>query len=838
MSMMEARLPDLDKALESEKDVLETVTPAGDLQDRSSNTIMSILSSPHKLSSLFSQEARTLSQPVTIIDEQSRTVSTLTKIPVQISLPALTNLTIPASVTNFMGDIESVTNSTPYFLGSTNVTMLESTSSWTAEEVGAVILVSLMVPFILLSNIFVIVCVVRFRRLHTPTNYFISSLAAVDIFVAMVTPFGVVVEVFNFSSGTGSGDVVFCLLPNRILMMACGVSVLTLANIAYDRYTALVSPLEYVNIMTSRKVGIMVSLTWIYSAVIVWLPLMAGWYDAPTDTDPCSANLIHGKAPLLFLSAIFVPSCVAIFVCYFRIFLVARHHAKAIATMESAVHRRLQVKFLIKDTKYAKTLALVIGVFLVLWLPYLIFIFVKTVSSVKFNIWVQTYLTLLTVFNSGINPWIYAFKNNELKAAFKRIVREFCRDKLCKNVHRRGSLVSAVSGTPRLSRTDSRMASIVPEVTVDSVSEKLKRSLASLDGCEHDNILHVYDNRACHETIADEISPFSPQVCLKAPLRQAASCSNLNPANTAQIKDLMSKRKTRSFSVDFGVLDESSGQTDLDEGGENIAHLYRQLDHPSGHVPTESVNHAPTEAKYNIFSSSTKRATKTHHTTSTSLSSASSRYIPPPPPSSSSRRPSLSPSQHPSSSSRRPSLSPSQPPSSSSRRPSLSPSQTSTLSLGQSSGESNHQHSSVSQIITPTHQPSFFITATSPQHHPHTQSLNCPKIALQSDVLSWRDSQYQDVSLHPNFPLSHAPTATCPDVTQSREPHPLSHTQSCPIFEPVTAYQLLFPQIWEHDGSSYSHQRKVTPYRLENCLDFVSLVHKEAEDSHTGRYLV
>ncbi|CAL1527787.1 unnamed protein product, partial [Lymnaea stagnalis] len=310
-----------------------------------------------------------------------------------------------------------------------------------------------MVPFILCSNLLVIASVIRYRRLHTPTNYFITSLAAVDILVALALPFVVAIEVFHFGGADGPHDVVLCLLPNRVLMMACGVSVLTLAAIAYDRHTALVSPLEYVNIMTSRKVTVLVALTWIYSAFIVWLPLMIGWYDVPTELAPCSANLLKSGAPVLFLSAIFAPSCIAILVCYFRIFMVARHHAKAIAAVEFAVHRRLQVKFMIKDTKYAKTLALVIGVFLALWFPYLVYIFIQTVCPIRFDIWVTTYLILLAAFNSGINPWIYAFKNNEFRAAFKRMFKEFCKERFCAPVDRRASLVSTISTTPRLSRT-------------------------------------------------------------------------------------------------------------------------------------------------------------------------------------------------------------------------------------------------------------------------------------------------------------------------------------------------------------------------------------------------
>ncbi|KAK6997957.1 Octopamine receptor beta-2R [Biomphalaria glabrata] len=473
--------------------------------------------------------------------------------------------------TLFGGHVEQETSTTesslPMDTNSTMSTVTEDILStaasfvpphpeWSAPEIGAVTLVILIVPFILCSNLLVILSVIRYRRLHTPTNYFITSLAAVDILVALAVPFVVVIEVFHFGGADGPKDVVLCLLPNRVLMMACGVSVLTLATIAYDRHTALVSPLEYVNIMTARKVAVMVAVTWIYSAVIVWLPLMIGWFIDPSETAPCSSNLLSGKASVLFLGAIFVPSCIAILVCYSRIFLVARHHAKAIAAVEFAIHRNLQVKFMIKDTKYAKTLALVIGFFLALWFPYLIYIFIQTVCHVRFDIWIQTYLILLAVFNSGINPWIYAFKNNEFRAAFKRMFKELCRDRVCMSMDRRASLVPPVSNTPRLSRTDSRMLTNLLESTLDILSEQLKNSIHSLNDSCSDGRLYDAACAKSNTNVPDDEALVSP--VQKQLVRHTASCCDLDSyTEAASAPKKRTLKFSRRYSLDFGLTHHS-----------------------------------------------------------------------------------------------------------------------------------------------------------------------------------------------------------------------------------------------------------------------------------------
>ncbi|XP_025105407.1 octopamine receptor beta-2R-like [Pomacea canaliculata] len=298
-------------------------------------------------------------------------------------------------------------------------------SSWTVEQVCGVAVVAVIVPFILVSNLLVVVSVIKCKRLQVPTNYFIVSLAAVDIFVALVTPFVILVEILPMQFS----NLVLCLTPNRILLTACGVSVLTLATIAYDRHTALVNPLEYVSVMTRRKIGLLVALTWLYSTAIVWVPLPAGWYSQPRQEEEewvaCSFKL-HDNAHILFLSAIFGPACVAISICYFRIYTVARHHARAIAAVESSVQHNLRIRSIMKDAKYSLTLALVIGAFLALWLPYLTCLLAEVTSAVQVSPWLRNYLTLLAVLNSGLNPWIYAYKNNEFRSAFRKVFQDLC----------------------------------------------------------------------------------------------------------------------------------------------------------------------------------------------------------------------------------------------------------------------------------------------------------------------------------------------------------------------------------------------------------------------------
>lgn len=368
--------------------------------------------------------------------------------------------------------------------------VLESrlTPTWVTNEYISISLVSIFVPIILCSNVMVVTSVIKYKRLQIPTNYFITSLAIADIVIAVALPFYVTVELTPMRVS----DDALCLAANRVLMAAGGVSIITLAVIAYDRFTAITYPLEYIMLMTKRKISILVIFSWLYSSVVCWMPVMFGWHGRVSEhSSLCSNSVLDRKSRILFICAIFTPSCSCILYFYWKIFRIARHHANAIADMENSLRHRLEMKFVKSDTKYAKTIAVVIGVFLFLWLPYQICLLLNFVGYNEQSQWVNNYLMLLAFLNSGVNPWVYAYQNADFKTAFKLISDSW----KCKRVsdldNRRSSIVSTVSVltgtsyTGRLNRTNSRVLAsdilytLSQQVGRDRVENALNRRLST-----------------------------------------------------------------------------------------------------------------------------------------------------------------------------------------------------------------------------------------------------------------------------------------------------------------------------------------------------------------------
>ena len=91
------------------------------------------------------------------------------------------------------------------------------------------------------------------------------------------------------------------------------------------------------------------------------------------------------------------------------------------------VHRRERIRFL-KEQKTAKTLAVVVGGFILFWLPFFI-MYVIPSEKHHLNDYTVTLITWLGYFNSVINPFIYAYCSKQFRMAFWNITFGVCMKK-------------------------------------------------------------------------------------------------------------------------------------------------------------------------------------------------------------------------------------------------------------------------------------------------------------------------------------------------------------------------------------------------------------------------
>ncbi|XP_076294477.1 octopamine receptor beta-1R isoform X3 [Lasioglossum baleicum] len=316
-----------------------------------------------------------------------------------------------------------------------------------------------------LGNALVIASVRRHRRLRVVTNCYVVSLAAADLLVAMCA------MTFNASAELSGGKWLFgrfmCDVWNSLDVYFSTASILHLCCISVDRYYAIVSPLEYTVIMRQGTVGCMLGSAWVLPALISFIPIFMGWYTTQEQLDymvknpeVCSFVVNRPYAVISSCVSFWIPGLVMI-VMYYKIYKEAVRQRKALSRTSSNIvlnsvhhHRsstrqhhhqqmllqaaaetdcldvedeskgtsiRQQTKSWRAEHKAARTLGIIMGAFLLCWLPF--FLWYLTTSLCGEACYcpdtVVTVLFWIGYFNSALNPLIYAYFNRDFREAFK-----------------------------------------------------------------------------------------------------------------------------------------------------------------------------------------------------------------------------------------------------------------------------------------------------------------------------------------------------------------------------------------------------------------------------------
>ena len=248
-----------------------------------------------------------------------------------------------------------------------------------------------------------------FRNLKTPFNYFLLSLAGTDLLVGiLMDPVSVVYHI--------SEALQLSIVDIRILhifyFILSTASILTLAALTADRYVAVASPVIYKTMVTSKRA--------IITSVSIWVAALG-------------FSFIYFKIGFIFYSFIFANTAVIstfavlVFV-HTGILKRLRERSKywrdrrAIASTEfDKQENRNNIKNTKKESKAAKALMIVLLAFFASFTPACVMIyllnFCSNCSCLMIH-WLRDLQFLIVLCNSGINPYLYAWRIPQFKKAF------------------------------------------------------------------------------------------------------------------------------------------------------------------------------------------------------------------------------------------------------------------------------------------------------------------------------------------------------------------------------------------------------------------------------------
>lgn len=260
--------------------------------------------------------------------------------------------------------------------------------------------------FVMFFGLFVNLCVIgtifRVRRLWSITNSFVLSLSFADLLmVGLVVPM-YIKDLYHPRSPTAPVlDTMFPLL---------GVaSLLSLGAVTVDRFLSITRPLRYDSYLNTTRASTIILLIWMVS--VFQAVLLFAFRD-----DQASETLYQD---LRFALAFSLP-----FICVIlvngRIFCVARKHARQI-NMADPSTRNSSNRGFIKKTKTAKVIGLLVGAFVVSWLPY----FVLTICELhlepsKVIEDARAISTAIVCGTALFNPLLYGMLRKDVREAIIR----------------------------------------------------------------------------------------------------------------------------------------------------------------------------------------------------------------------------------------------------------------------------------------------------------------------------------------------------------------------------------------------------------------------------------
>ncbi|XP_070540717.1 alpha-1B adrenergic receptor-like [Ptychodera flava] len=323
------------------------------------------------------------------------------------------------------------------------------------------IALGVMVLLVICGNVLVLLAVALERSLRNVTHYFIVNLAVADLLLGTtVLPFSATYEIIPYWPFGPT----FCDIWAAVDVLCCTASINSLCVISIDRYIGVTRPLQHNMIMTKRRAGLIIAMVWLFSVSISAGPLF-GWREPTKDPHNCPITDSLSYVIFSVAGSFYIP-LIIILILYYRIYREAIIQTKFLMHGEKTgkgkndvtlrVHTGQQRKAsprqgstasgspimkgkqkasvpsglgsklarFNKEKKAAKTLGIVVGVFIVCWLPFFLLLPLTSICGApctppdlvfKVAFW-------LGYFNSCLNPIIYAVSNRFFMRAFKRIL--------------------------------------------------------------------------------------------------------------------------------------------------------------------------------------------------------------------------------------------------------------------------------------------------------------------------------------------------------------------------------------------------------------------------------
>jgi len=318
---------------------------------------------------------------------------------------------------------------------------------------GSTVILSILIGIVafitIAGNTLVIVAFCTDRKLRSFGNYFILNLAISDLIVGMLICVYAPALLRGCWQLTRTGCLVWLLLDYVVPL----ASAWNMALISLDRYWSVARPIEYRLAMSTKRAVVCMSVPWLAGivwygpSVLLWAPLNGGVSIVPDGK--CFVEFYNNTGYLITSSFVeFVIPFVTVATINILIYLNIRRRSRGLTSTSAnrdgrtttsnvggsandlaAINnfddkqKRIKAKRLLsRDKKSARSLAVLIIVFLFTWAPFEICAFVNPVCNFCIEDTTNEVVFWFLWLNSTINPILYPLLQQRFRIVFTQLL--------------------------------------------------------------------------------------------------------------------------------------------------------------------------------------------------------------------------------------------------------------------------------------------------------------------------------------------------------------------------------------------------------------------------------
>ncbi|XP_003476121.1 olfactory receptor 8S1-like [Cavia porcellus] len=284
-------------------------------------------------------------------------------------------------------------------------------------EIQTMLFVLFLVLYLLtlMGNIVMILVITADSHLHTPMYFFLGHLSFLDISLSSVT---VPKMLQNFFSQNKTISVWGCITQSFFFTLSGGTESCLLSAMAYDRYAAICHPLVYTMIMNRTLCIVIVSTAWTVGFLISLVNCLF-----IHKLHFCSSNIISHfscELPPLFPLSCTDPVINEILLAVSCAFLGVLTLPLILFSYSRIIFAVLNIHSFEGQGKAFSTCSSHLTVVLLFYGT----IFFRYLSPASGSVLEQVVSIQYSVITSLLNPLIYSLKNQEVKTALQRMLRQ------------------------------------------------------------------------------------------------------------------------------------------------------------------------------------------------------------------------------------------------------------------------------------------------------------------------------------------------------------------------------------------------------------------------------